>query len=321
MGGPASNPRPLGSLLAWALLVGLLTPTEAMAGDKLDRARREIDGSGSSDGDRRRGRNDDDDGDSLLGRILGALIFGTDYDDDPDEYDAQDDPLPNAPPPTRRRPHWTPPARRASYGFSRYPYRHRAAAYAVQVGPDASSGLRSAPNPAQRYARPAAGSLSLLGGYGDGVGQLELDARALLPATLDVGLRVATLYEPDPAPLGPDGGPDNDVAYLGTLRLATRFMQSEAALMRVGLSARFYADDYDRNAGLDAMVGLDLFAARPLVLGFELSAGAIGEALLLEARAQVGVTLRSVELFVGYAHRRIGDVHFPAAIVGTRLWL
>ncbi|MGD8861106.1 MAG: hypothetical protein PVI30_13955 [Myxococcales bacterium] len=309
-----TRPAP-GTLVVTAIIASLLTPGVAMAGDKLDRARREIDGSGSSgDGRRRHRHHDDDDDGGFLGRLLAALIFGTDDDD------AEHRPGYDEPPPSRRPTRWTPPPRRASYAFSRYPYRHRAAAYAVQVGPDAGSGLRP-PSAAQRYARPAAGSLSLLGGYGEGVGQLELDARALLPATLDVGLRLATLYEPDPELRGPDGGPDNDLAHLGTLRLATRFMQSEAALMRVGLSGRFYADGYDQNAGLDAMVGLDLFAARPLVLSLELAAGAINQALLLEARAQLGITLRSVELFIGYSHRRIGDVHFPAAIAGTRIWL
>ena len=84
---------------------------------------------------------------------------------------------------------------------------------------------------------------------------------------------------------------------------------------------RFWSDRELEDIGLDALLGLDLFPVRPLVVSAQASAGNLGQAAVGSARIQLGVAFRRFELLAGVEWLWIGDVELSSPLVGMRLWL
>jgi hypothetical protein len=92
-------------------------------------------------------------------------------------------------------------------------------------------------------------------------------------------------------------------------------------MLRLGAGARYMIDAKGADAGFDALLGVDLFMGRPVVLSLELSAGSLGQAVVFAPRIQLGFMLDRWEIFASYEHLMIGDVEMPTPMLGTRLWL
>ena len=139
-----------------------------------------------------------------------------------------------------------------------------------------------------------------------------MSARLLTPSRLELDARAAWLHEP---------AARHDGASLGDAHISARFAQTHALLVRLGLGARYFADADVVDAGLDALLGLDVFPLRPLVVSLRLGGGHLGQAPVGNARLSLGVALARVELFAGFEWLRIGDVDLSAPFGGLRLWL
>jgi hypothetical protein len=277
--------------------------SSARADGKLDRTRDEIRDDDGGDG---RDRSDcDDDDDSWVGDAIGGFFSALFDDDDETDSSARED-----------RPTYTP-ADPPGFGYSRYPYERPDTNYLVL--PDRQ--LAYAPGPVRSdvspvlgpvHARPLAGQLALDGGYLDGVSRAGFSARFLTSTQLELDARAGWLHE---------SASSTADALHGDAHLGLRFLQTEAVLLRAALGVRFWSDAELDAAGLDALLGLDVFPVRPLVVSAQFGGGNLGQALVGNARLQLGVALQRVELLAGIEWLQIGDVDLSSPILGVRLWL
>jgi hypothetical protein len=112
----------------------------------------------------------------------------------------------------------------------------------------------------------------------------------------------------------------SDETFLTDLNLTIRFAQSERVQMYAGLGARILADQYDADAGFNAIYGADFFPVRPLVLSWQIDGGSLGSAGVFHTRGSVGVLLRNWELFAGYDYLDIGGIDLQGPLIGVRGW-
>lgn len=115
-----------------------------------------------------------------------------------------------------------------------------------------------------------------------------------------------------------DGG--HDELHIGELNLLYRVVETDRALVRVGVGAAWLGDRYDTNAGVNFTLQADLAPREPIVLSGQLDLGTLGDAQHLHAAGTVGVMLNRCEVFGGYDYRRIGGVEIQGPMVGVRVW-
>lgn len=285
-------------VLCWLAPVG-----PALADGKLDRARDEIRNGSDEDDD-----DDDDDGGGWIGDLIegfvSALFAGGDDDDDDSGASGEApelDPTPLSP----------------EFGYRSYPYQRDGAAYIVEVDralayapANGYSDVQPAVLPAS--AQPLAGQIALEGGHWDGVTRGGLAARLLTDTRFEIDGRALWLHEP---------ASDAPGALLGDAHASFRFAQTDAFLLRMGLGVRFWSDSEVEDIGLDALLGLDLFPLRPLIISAQASAGNLGQAAVGSARMQLGIAFRRFELLAGVEWLQIGDVDLTSPLIGLRLWL
>ena len=73
--------------------------------------------------------------------------------------------------------------------------------------------------------------------------------------------------------------------------------------------------------GIELGFGIDAFIARPWVLSARAGDALVGDAVLPQARIQLGFLFGRFELFAGYEYFFVGSVNLSAPFTGTRLWL
>lgn len=290
--------------LCWLALV---TASPALADGKLDRTRDEIRNGSGGDEDRDSDEGEDDGGGGWIGDLVEGFVHAlfTIGDDDDDSNASDESPEPEPPP------------LHPEFGYRSYPYQRDGAAYIVEIDRalayvpvSAHSDVELAVLPAP--VQPLAGQIALEGGHWDGLTRSGVAARLLTDTRFELDGRGLWLHEP--ASEAPD-------ALLGDAHVAFRFAQSDALLLRMGLGVRFWSDRELEDIGLDALLGLDLFPVRPLVVSAQASAGNLGQAAVGSARIQLGVAFRRFELLAGVEWLWIGDVELSSPLVGMRLWL
>ena len=114
-------------------------------------------------------------------------------------------------------------------------------------------------------------------------------------------------------------------AALGRLGVALRVVDEEPFVFRVGVGARHFQDSQGGVFGADLELGFDLFAADPVIFTFDGGVGFVGEALVVQVRASVGIHLDIYEIYVGYDYEALfGErvaVDLGGPMLGLRLWL
>jgi hypothetical protein len=111
-----------------------------------------------------------------------------------------------------------------------------------------------------------------------------------------------------------------DTFWLGDVTGTYRFFQADALQMHAGLGGRFLLDHGRDRAGLNLLVGFDLFPGKPWHVFGSVEGGSLGNAGLFRARGGAGVNWRHVEALAGYDYVRIGGVNLQGPFVGVRLW-
>ena len=200
-------------------------------------------------------------------------------------------------------------------GFLRYPYADGRPGYMVERKPGQE----------ETSVRDQAVRVSAEGAYlyGD-VWRSSAQLRLLAPSFY-FQARYDFLLE------GPTPVLDHDLEIQDTVRDRLHFANVEAGCQlfsgpkvagRLGVAGvlmieRPYGGGGDVIPAVLFVSELDAYPIRPLVLSARAGLGRfVGGAMLLEARATVGASLRNVELFAGYDHRQIGRVHLGGPTVG-----
>lgn len=116
----------------------------------------------------------------------------------------------------------------------------------------------------------------------------------------------------------PAGG--HDELHLGQVNFLYRVLETEQALVRVGLGVNWMNDQYATDGGLNFTARADLFPRRPWVVSTELDLGTLGDAQTTHAAVTTGVALGHAELYGGYDYRRIGDTQLKGPMLGLRVW-
>jgi hypothetical protein len=205
-----------------------------------------------------------------------------------------------------------------SAAYARYPYAGPHVGF-IQPGRDSGAEL-AASDDAPTVRDPTApvvatqawaGQVALAAGYFAGVAHSDIDLRLLTPGRLELGVRGSMLYEPSAG----------DAAMLWGASLGYRLIQWNFMMARLLGGVRYFGDSQAGEMGVDLGLGLDLFLGRPVVVSATLSGGNLGQALVADARVQVGVMLKRTELFAALQYLRIGSSNLSTPLIGARLWL
>lgn len=157
--------------------------------------------------------------------------------------------------------------------------------------------------------------------------QVQLDAgrdsdglyRGTLGGSIDSvqgwGLESRFTYWIEPLPEGSDG------TWLGDVNLRFALLTLPAFQMRMGIGPRVQWDASSKSAGVNVTAGLEFYPVSPLVLRLDADVGNLGEALVFESQASLGVLLRRAELLAGVSTLQIGAVRFDSLFAGVRLHL
>lgn len=216
---------------------------------------------------------------------------------------------------------WGSPGGGRSWGRGRGWGVSSAAAALCPLGvPYASPGYHAQDDAGSYAAEPVrvAGRLELELGYAlGGAGRLGFAARLQLPILLDLTTRYSIFVEPT------DGG--ILAAALGRFGADIRIVDDRWVQIRVGGALRHFHDDVGGVFGGDVSIGLDAFPVDPLVVSGELSAGMVGEAVVVQARGTLGLIVESVEIFAGYDYEALFagsvQVDLGGPMLGVRGWL
>lgn len=291
---------------AWwlSVVVFLVTmaPGRSWAGDRLDAARKEA---GSSSWGSSSSGSDDDDGGIVLG-ILGLLA-----DDDDDHHHHYGRPAgvgDGSSPSLFDEPR----------GFLPYPYADGRRGY-----------MRSASDgkTLPRDAHDAAFRVGAEGAYlYDDVWRSSAQFRLMVP-------RFYAQFRYDFFLEGPTPVVEGDLELRGTVRDRLHFatfdfgpqiFASEHLAVRFGLVGTVMFDDRrslpqepSTTPGAGAVIEFDAYPVRPLVLSGRGAILKLGQTVMLEARGTVGVSINRFEVYAGYDHRQIGNVHLGGPTVGV----
>jgi hypothetical protein len=112
-----------------------------------------------------------------------------------------------------------------------------------------------------------------------------------------------------------------DQVFLMQSHFNVPFAMGRHALFRAGLGVNSLLDPRSHPInGINFHYDMDFFPVRPLVVSFRFGAGTVGEAVLTQARATVGVSVRNAELYAGYDQQWLGGHKLGGAIGGVRFW-
>lgn len=157
--------------------------------------------------------------------------------------------------------------------------------------------------------------------------QLQLDLgqdrdglyRGTLGGSIDgvqgFGLETRVTRWIEPLPEGSDG------TWIGDLNLRYALILLPAVQLRLGLGPRFQWDSTSKSAGANVTAGIELYPVWPLVVRLDADVGNLGEALVFESQASVGVLLWRAELLAGASTLHIGAVAFDSVFAGIRCHL
>ena len=122
-------------------------------------------------------------------------------------------------------------------------------------------------------------------------------------------------------------GTVRDRLHFASFELGPQIFASERLAIQLGVMGtvmfddrRSLPEDPTTIPGADAVVGFDAYPVRPLVLSGRGAILALGQTVMFEARGTVGVSINRLEVYAGYDHRQIGDVHLggPTAGIAVR---
>ena len=283
--------------LGIVVAVVALVPGRSQAGDRLGAARAQAGASSPSFGD------DDDDDDDEGGIVLGLLSAFASDDEDHDAIQPGSVELD---------------ARR---GFLPYPYASGRPGYMVRAEPGAE---------VDDDTRHGAVRFGAEGAYlYDDVWRTSAQLRLMLPR-LYTQLRYDLMLEGPTPLLGGDlevHGTVRDRLHFASLELGPQLNAGEHLAVRFGAIGTLMFDDRrslpekpTMSPGIGGVLEFDLYPVRPLVFSGRGAVLKLGQTVMFEARATVGVSLRRVEIYAGYDHRQIGGVHLggPTAGVAVR---
>jgi len=283
--------------VSWVILV----PGVSRAGDRLNAARSQAGASSPSTSSRGGSVQDDDDdrgcaddwdcddgGPGLLGALLGDALSESDgVDLDP------------------RR------------GFLPYPYADGREGYMVRAAPDA--GVEDDVH--HRAFRVGAEGAYL---YED-VWRTSAQLRFMVP-------RFYTQLRYDFYLEGPTPRLDGDVEVEGKVRdrlhfanleLGPQLNAGERLAVRVGVLGNLMFDDRRSlprdptlTPGVGGVLEFDLYPVRPLVFSGRGAVQRLGRAVMFEARGTIGVSIDRLEVYAGYDHRQVGNVHLGGPTAG-----
>jgi hypothetical protein len=115
-------------------------------------------------------------------------------------------------------------------------------------------------------------------------------------------------------------GGRTDGMVFGDANIAYAFAEDEKLQVYAGLGLRTLSDSGRTDLGGQAIYGFDWFPCKPLVASARLDLGVLGNAVLLESRATVGILFRNVETFVGYDYLLIDRNAVQGMVGGVRFW-
>jgi len=152
----------------------------------------------------------------------------------------------------------------------------------------------------------------------DGVVRGQISARVRLANILDVEARYGAYFEMT----------DDVIRELGLGRLAALFpVVSEGEVqMRAGVLGLVYHDAAGPELGYGGALELDVYPVSPLVIRAEASAGVVGQAVFVDARATVGMQIDRGELYVGWQVFAVnpfdpGGATLHGPVAGVRVWI
>lgn len=153
----------------------------------------------------------------------------------------------------------------------------------------------------------------VLGGAGRG----GVGARLQLPFLLDLTTRYSVFFEPTEEGVL--------VAALGRIGGELRIVDNQWLQLRIGGGLRHFHDDLGSELGGDFTLGFDAFPGEPIVISGELSAGVVGQAIVVQARGRVGFIIDSTEIYAGYDYEALFaggiQVDLGGPMLGVRAWL
>lgn len=283
-----------------------LAPAESRAGDRLNAARQEAGASSSSSSSGGGGGwswddddddcDCDDDGPGLLGLLLGAAASNEESDGDASIVDEK-------------------------RGFLPYPYADGRPGYMVRAEPG---------DEVSEDTHHAVFRFGTEGGYlYEDVWRSSTQFRFMLPRFYGQ-LRFDHFLE------GPTPRLDGDLEVRGTVRdrlnflnleLGPQFSAGEHLAVRFGVlgnlmfdDRRSLPEDITMTHGVGGVLEFDVYPVRPVVFSGRGVVQKLGKTVMFEGRATAGVMLNRFEIYAGYDHRQIGDVHLggPTAGVSVR---
>lgn len=150
-----------------------------------------------------------------------------------------------------------------------------------------------------------------------GAGRVGASARLQLPFLIDITTRYSVFVEPL----------DEGVAMLALGRIGAelRIVDCPVLQLRVGAAVRHFHDAAGGLVGGDVGVAFDIFPGAPVILSGEVTVGAVGQAIIVQARGSVGVIIDSTEIYAGYDFEGLVSadqlVDLGGPMLGVRLWL
>jgi hypothetical protein len=112
-----------------------------------------------------------------------------------------------------------------------------------------------------------------------------------------------------------------DNLVIGREHLVVRFAESDTVQFHSSLGPQHLFDALGNVNGIDFAYGVEIFPGRPVILSLEGALGNLGSAFAPRVRATLGLSLKRVELLLGYDHQWIGRETLGGPIAGVRLWL
>jgi hypothetical protein len=162
-----------------------------------------------------------------------------------------------------------------------------------------------------------AGTFEIEAGYAlGGAGRAGVGARLMLELPLDILVRYSVFFE-----LVDHGV---QVAAIGRVGLAWRLLESAPVHIRIGGGLRHFQDHLGGVVGVDGSLGVDIFPGSPLVISVDGSIGFVGQAMVAQVRAELGLMIDLVEIYAGYNYEGLvaaEHVDLGGPMLGIRAWL
>lgn len=114
---------------------------------------------------------------------------------------------------------------------------------------------------------------------------------------------------------------EEDHTWLGDFNVRFAVLTLPALQLRLGLGPRVQWDTSSRSAGVNFTSGLELYPASPIVVRLDADVGNLGDALVLESQATLGLLFWRTELLAGVGTLRVGSVAFDSLFAGVRFHL